>query len=132
MFENWYLVKFTKKMIILATPVPLVEWLALVPMDLATGVRYPWLAGHIGPIWNMSLVKYLSFLSVRARVLMYPEKGMACQCDWNNFVKDTYCSYELLVSLNQLIPSPFRSFKDVDVISKTVNRRAFLSEFSNF
>ena len=27
--------------------VPLVEWLTLVPMDLATGVRYPRLAGHI-------------------------------------------------------------------------------------
>ena len=31
----------------LLCPVPLVEWLALVSMDLATGVRNPGLAGHI-------------------------------------------------------------------------------------
>ena len=30
----------------LAGPAPLVEWLALVPLDPATGVRYPRLAGH--------------------------------------------------------------------------------------
>ena len=33
--------------IIVICPDPLVEWLAFVPMNLATGVRYPGLAGHI-------------------------------------------------------------------------------------
>ena len=36
-----------KRMNIFESPVPLVEWLVLVPMDLATGVLYPGLAGLV-------------------------------------------------------------------------------------
>ena len=34
--------------------------------------------------------RYITLLLVRARALMYPEKGMTCQCDWNNIVEVPY------------------------------------------
>ena len=82
---------------IISFHVHLVEWLALLTMDRATGVRYPGLAGHI--VFRKRLktvgvvleheVQLITLLSVRARVIMCLEGGMTCQCDCNNVVKDT-------------------------------------------